>query len=64
MKAAEMRQLTDDELQARVRELRDGLFNLRIKHTTGQLEDTASIRAARRDLARALSVASQRGISR
>jgi len=64
MKAAEMRQLTDDELQARLRELRDGLFNLRIKHATGQLEDTANIRAARRDLARALSVASERRISR
>ena len=63
MKAGEMRQLTDDELQARVRELRDGLFNLRIKHATGQLEDTASVRAARRDLARALSVASERGVS-
>ncbi len=64
MKAVELRQLTEDELEARVRELRDGLFNLRIKHATGQLEDTASIRAARRDLARALSVTSQRGISK
>ncbi len=64
MKAAELRQLTEEELEARVRELRDGLFNLRIKHATGQLEDTASIRAARRDLARALSVTSQRGISK
>ena len=64
MKAADLRQLTEDELEARVRELRDGLFNLRIKHATGQLEDTASIRAARRTLARALSVTSQRGIPR
>ena len=63
MKATEIRQLTDDELQARVRDLRDGLFNLRIKHATGQLENTASVRAARRDLARALSVAAERGVS-
>jgi len=60
MKASEIRQLTDEELTARIRDLRDGLFNLRVKHTTGQLEDAASVRMARRDLARAMTIESER----
>jgi large subunit ribosomal protein L29 len=61
MKAADVRKLTDEELEARVHEARDHLFNLKIKHATGQLENSASVRAARRDLARALSVSAERG---
>lgn len=60
MKAKDLRQLQDDELAARVAEFRDGLFNLKIKHATGQLENTTGLRVARRDLARALSIASER----
>ena len=41
---------------------RQELFNLRFQHATGQLENTAAIRAAKRDLARALTVARERGI--
>ncbi len=59
MKASELRQLKQDELAAKVREMRDTLFNLKIKHATGQLEDSASVRNARRDLARALGIASE-----
>ena len=61
MKAKDLRQLQDDELAARVAEFRDGLFNLKIKHATGQLEDSASVRVARRELARALTISSERG---
>ena len=64
MKAVDLRQLTDDELEARVLELRDNLFNLKIKHRTGQLEDNTSDRSSRRDLARALTVSSQRRASK
>ncbi len=63
MKAADVRKLTDDELEVRVHEARDHLFNLKIKHATGQLENSASVKAARRDLARALSVSAERGRS-
>ena len=63
MKASDLRALTDDELNARVREARDHLFNLRVKHTTGQLEDAASLRAARRELARALTVSRERSLA-
>ncbi len=60
MNAADLRKLTLDELEARVVELRDTAFNMRIKHATGQLENAASLRTMRRDLARALTVLTQR----
>jgi large subunit ribosomal protein L29 len=41
---------------------RQELFNLRFQHATGQLENTAAIKQAKRDLARALTVARERGI--
>jgi large subunit ribosomal protein L29 len=60
MKPAELRKLTADELEARVAEERKKVFDLRIKKATGQLESSASLRAARRDLARALTVQCER----
>ena len=63
MKASELRGLTDDELRAKLRELRGALFNLNIKHSTGQLENNASLGVARRELARVLTVASEREVS-
>jgi large subunit ribosomal protein L29 len=60
MKAPELRKLTQDELVARVAEERRRLFDLRIKKATGQLENSASLRAARRELARALTVQNER----
>ena len=60
MKPEQLRQLTDPELADRVREFRENLFNLKIKHSTGQLEDNASVRQARRNLARALTVSAER----
>ena len=52
MKAAEIRELTGDDLRARVRDLDDQLFRMRIRKSMGQLETPAKIRALRRDLAR------------
>jgi large subunit ribosomal protein L29 len=60
MKPEKLHQLTPEELEARVRELRDLVFNLQVKHSTGQLESTASLRITRRDLARALTVQTER----
>ena len=60
MKAQDLRQLTPEELDARVRELKDSLFNLRIKDATQQLDDRMSLRSARRDLARAMTVSAER----
>jgi large subunit ribosomal protein L29 len=60
MKAQELRKLTPDELVARVADERQKVFDLRVKKATGQLENSASLRRARRDLARALTVQSER----
>jgi large subunit ribosomal protein L29 len=60
MKAADLRKLSETELTDRVSETRDQLFKLRIKHATQQLENTAGLRRAKRDLARALTLAAER----
>jgi large subunit ribosomal protein L29 len=62
MKARELRDLSDDSLRDRIVTARRDLFGLRMQHATGELEDTAGLSHRRRDLARALTVAHQRGI--
>jgi large subunit ribosomal protein L29 len=61
MKASEIRDLQDDELTKRVVELRKEVFGLRFANATGELDDTAGLGRAKRDLARALTVARERG---
>jgi large subunit ribosomal protein L29 len=56
MKSADLRELSLEELEAKSAELRGELFNVRIKKTTGQLENTAKLRTLRRDIARAETV--------
>ncbi len=56
MKAAELRELTVDELQGKERELAQQLFTLRLQKSTGQIESPAKVSQARRDLARVLTV--------
>jgi large subunit ribosomal protein L29 len=56
LKATEIRHLSDDELQEKLAEAREALFNLRFQHATGQLENTARIKDVRRDIARMLTV--------
>ncbi|MDI3269426.1 MAG: 50S ribosomal protein L29 [Bacillota bacterium] len=60
MKAEELRELTDDELGRKIRDLKAELFNLRFQKTTGQLENPMRLREVRRDIARALTVQRQR----
>jgi len=52
MKAADVRQKTDDELKEMLLDLRKESFNLRFQQASGQLENTARVRAVRRDIAR------------
>jgi large subunit ribosomal protein L29 len=52
MKAAEIREFTVDDLRARVKDLEDQAFRLRIQKSMGQLEAPARVREIRRDLAR------------
>jgi large subunit ribosomal protein L29 len=60
MKASDIRDLDDTELDKRVAELRKEVFGLRFSNATGELDDTAALRRAKRDLARALTVANER----
>lgn len=52
MKATDIRELTDEELEYGIGEHRREALNLRLQAQTGQLENTARIRLVRRDLAR------------
>ena len=62
MKGSEAHNLKDDELVQRLREAKEEAFNLRFRHATGELENTARVGAARRDVARLMTVARERGI--
>lgn len=52
MKAKEMRDLTREELLKREKELKEEAFNLRFRHSTGQLENTARMKLVKRNIAR------------
>lgn len=52
MKARELRELSDDELRVKERDLADQLFKLRFQHTLGQLDNPAKLRNIRREIAR------------
>tara|TARA_B100001123_G_scaffold177450_1_gene203453 strand:- start:2036 stop:2233 length:198 start_codon:yes stop_codon:yes gene_type:complete len=52
MKGKELLKLSTEELQAKENEIRGELFNTRVKHDTGQLENTARLRSLRREVAR------------
>jgi large subunit ribosomal protein L29 len=56
VKASDLRELEIEELAQKAREARDEFFNARVKHATGQLEDTAKLKWLRRDVARAETV--------
>ena len=62
MKAVEVHNLDDVSLVEFVGNARQEIFNLRFQHATGQLENTARLGTAKKELARGLSVARQRGI--
>jgi large subunit ribosomal protein L29 len=62
VKSSEVHDMADDQLVDFVGTTREELFNLRFQHATGQLENTARLGHAKRDLARGLTVANQRGI--
>ena len=62
MKAVEVHNLDDPQLVEFVDNARKETFNLRFQHATGQLENTAGMKNAKKDLARALTVARERGL--
>lgn len=62
MKAAEVHDLKDDELIVKLIDAKQEAFNLRFRQATGELENTARLSSARRDIAKLLTVAKERGI--
>ena len=60
MKPPELRDLTDAELREHITTARRELFGLRFQHATGELDNTAGLARAKREVARALTVARER----
>ncbi len=60
MRARELRDMTDEELEHRLAETRQELFNLRFQGVTGALENTARLKLAKREIARILTVRNER----
>ena len=60
MKANEIRNLTTTEIEAKINELKDELFNLRFQLATRQLENTGRIREVRKGIARMKTIISER----
>ena len=59
-RASELRDLSDDELGDRLKERRQELFNLRFQSVTGSLENSARLRLTKREIARILTVRTER----
>jgi large subunit ribosomal protein L29 len=57
---ADLRVMTDDQLEDEALKLKKEQFNLRFQRASGQLQDTARVRVVRRDLARVKTVAAQK----
>ena len=60
MRAAELRDMTEMDLREHIRTARRELFGLRFQHATGELDNTAGLSRAKREIARALTVARER----
>ena len=64
MKASELRELGEEELKEKKRELSQELFNLRFQKATGQLGNTAMIPKTKRDIARVETVLKEKAINK
>jgi large subunit ribosomal protein L29 len=62
VKASEVHNMKDDELVAKLIDAKQEAFNLRFRHATGELENTARLGGTKKDVARLLTVAKERGI--
>lgn len=62
MKADEIRDLNDDDLRARVNELKESIFRMRFKLSLGNTDVVKNLREARKDMARVLTLIRERGL--
>ena len=60
MRPKDLRDLSDDELARKLHETRQELFNLRFQSATGALENPARLKLAKREIARILTVRTER----
>ena len=60
MKASELRDMSVEELQTKLTELKEELFNLRFQQATGQLENTARLSQVRKNIARIKTILSEK----
>jgi len=60
VKAKEIRELTDQELEQALSEAREAYFNLRFQHASGALERSSELKVRRREIARLLTIAHER----
>ena len=64
MKTSEIRDMTDDELERALEQAREAHFNLRFQHASGALERTSELASRRREVARLLTIAREREMTR
>jgi len=62
-RASELRELDDEELETRLREAKEELFNFRFQHVTGQLDNYARLGQVKRDIARMRTLLREREIA-
>ncbi len=63
MKVKDVRELNEQELEEKVKELKEELFNLRFQEATGQLDNVMRIKEVRRSIARVKTVLRERALS-
>jgi large subunit ribosomal protein L29 len=64
MKAKELRELTPEEIAKKQKDLKEEVFNLRFRHSTGQLENTSRMKIIKKDLARLTMVLHEKASGR
>ena len=60
MKAKEIREMTSEELNAKLKELKNDLFNLRFQLAINQLDNPLKIKAVKKDIARIMTILHQK----
>lgn len=63
MKPAEIRKLNDNDLNAKLSDLKVELFNLRFQHATGQLDNPLLIKGVKKDIARVKTIVRERELN-
>ena len=64
MELKKMREMTEDELNAELDNMKKELFNLRFQHVTGQLENPVKLRETKRDIARVKTVIREKELAK